>query len=808
MEERDLIKDKMRVDDLTWREQEILILLSERMTNREIADRLNLAESTVKDYVGKILSKFYVKNRREAVERARGLGFLENDSQSGIKSRTNLPAESTPFVGRFDELEKIRGVPIDSRLVSLTGPGGIGKTRLALKAAEEASGNFANGIFFVNLAPIHSPEDIVQAVAEAIKFPVATPERPLAQLLRYLSKRQLLLVMDNFEHLLDGVELVNEILQAAPGVKIIATSQEKLNLHSETNINVGGMAIPDQSGSIGTTNNDAISLFMQSAKKVNPEYAPSKQQLVQIGRICKTVDGMPLAIEMAASWLHVLSEDEIADELRKGIDILETEARDVPGRHRSMRAVFDHSWLLLNSSEQELLMFLSVFRGGFTRDAAQEVAEVTLKQLGGFVNKSFISHNLNSGRYQIHELLRQYAEDKLASTPRNYDTAKESHSAYFAEFMETRWPQLRSSNQLTAMQEIEVDIANIRNAWEFLLAQADAAQLHKFMHSFWFIYLVHGWNHAAVELFAEAGDTLSDETDDEESLSVRALAMGLQAYFMAWLGLSEQGYVLSLESVKILEQLDRPLDLAKVLDGLSLNSYYLAHLEDEERAMQRIYEIATEYHDDSLLAYCLFLWSLIDRRKMSFSEGNIHANASLKLFEDLGDTFSSGWSLLSLGGLALANQEFTEAGRYFRKCLRISEKFGYLWLGENASKYLGKIALLRNELEEAEYYLTKSMEIAQETGLGREKANLLYEFSILRANQNRKEEAVELLSFVLKLPESNLARIEGGSIQDNCLLLIAKLENYLPQQVYSSAVNKGQGLVLDEVILELIRPNS
>ena len=236
------------------------------------------------------------------------------------------------------------------------------------------------------------------------------------------------------------------------------------------------------------------------------------------------------------------------------------------------------------------------------------------------------------------------------------------------------------------------------------------------------------------------------------AFALRASVMALQAYFMAWLGLSEQGYVLSLESVKILEQLDRPMDLAKVLDGLSLNSYYLAHLEDEERSMQRIYDIATEYHDDSLLAYSLFLWSLIDRRKKSFSEGKNHANASLKLFEDLGDTFSSGWPLLSLGGLALADQEFAEASRYFRKCLRISEKFGYRWLGENASKYLGKIALLQNELEEAEYYLTKSMEIAQETGLGREKANLLYEFSILRVNQNKKEEAIDLLSFVLKLP--------------------------------------------------------
>lgn len=807
MENRDLPEDGLQVEKLTWREQEILSLLSERLTNREIADHLNLAESTVKDYVGKILSKLYVKNRREAVERAATLDLLDTDNMSAVQPQTNFPTETTAFIGRADERKIITSVLVNTRLVTLTGPGGIGKTRLALKAAEEVADNFKDGIYFVSLAPIRLVDDIVQAVAEAVNFPVATPEQPLTQLLRFLAKRQLLLVMDNYEHLLEGVNIASEILQGAPGVKIIATSQEKLNLHSETNINIGGMDTLSQTRSLGAVQSDAVSLFTQSAKKVNPQYKPSENQLEQIAKICKTLQGMPLAIEMAASWLQVISEEEIAEELEKGIDILETEARDVPGRHRSVRTVFDHSWTLLNREEQELFVLLSVFRGGFTRQACQDVAGASLKQLAGLVNKSFISHNHISGRYEIHELLRQYAQNKLESTPEASQSAHEAHAAYFANFMSSAWPQLRSNNQLSALKEIEADIANVRTAWDYRVSQAHAEQIRKFMYSFWFIYLAQGWNHAAVELFGGAVDALSDHTDDAESLAVSALAKGLQGYFLGWLGLSEQGYALSLESSKILEDLDRHLDLAKVLDGLSLNSYYLAHLEDEENAMRKINKIAVEYHDDTLLAYSLFLWSLIDLRKKKFSEGKDHANASLKLFEGLGDIFSSSWPLLSLGGLSMADQEFEEAGRYYRKCLRISENFKYQWLMENASKYLGKIALSINEIEEAEYYLNKSLVIAQETGLGREKANLLYEIAALRVAQNRKEEAVELLALGLTLPQSSLARIEGGSIQEKCLILLTRIENAISQDAYSAAVKNGQQSELDDVILELTREN-
>ena len=801
---RDKFSKKELANDLTWREQEVLALLSERLTNREIANRLHLAESTVKDYVGKILGKLYVKNRRQAVEQGKALGLLNLGEKKAEASLSKLPSEPTPFIGRVDELEEIRYQLGETRLLTLSGPGGIGKTRLALKIAADVVDNFDHGSFFVSLAPIGSAKDIIQTLAEAVDFPLATHEDPQAQLLHYLQKRQLLLVMDNFEHLLEGVGIVNEILQAAPRVKILATSREKLNLQSETILDIGGMDFPDQVVSEDTAKNDAITLFVQSARKIRPGFAPALNELKQIGNICQIVQGMPLAIELAASWLHILTVDEIGDELEKGFDILATEVRDAPERHRSIRAVFDHSWSLLHKTEQEVLMLLSVFRGGFTRKAAEQLAGASLQTLSGLVNKSLLSHNPHSARFAIQDLLRQYAQERLDETPEASILAQEAHASYYAEFMDSRRQHVRDRRQAVALKEIEDDIVNIRFAWRYRVDQANAAQMRKFLFSYWFIYLVRGWNLNAVALFKEAVAVLSDKTNEEESKAVSALAMGLQGYFMAWLGLSERGYKLSLESVKILEGLDRPRYLAKVLDGLSLNAYYLSLPDVEEEAKRKINEISIEIEDDWLLAYSQFLGSLIGIRKQDFFEAKQQAESSLSLFEQIGDEFFSAFPLLTLGHIAVLQKAYQEAEDYYLKAIRISEKMDFRWLAGNATKYLGKMSLSLNKTDQAISYFIKGLLIAEEIGLGREKTNLLYEIATVRIAENRKKRAVELLSLVLQLPTSNLARIEGGRIRDKAQTLLDHLKAELSPEIYTAALERGQKYELDQIITDLV----
>ena len=795
--------EEVYTDDLTWREQDVLILLAERQTNREIAERLHLAESTVKDYVGKILSKLYVKNRREAVERAKALGLLDSDRITGGRPVTNLPAEPTQFVGRRNELAEIRRRLVETRLLTLTGPGGIGKTRLASKAAEEAADDFEDGCTFVSLAPIRSVEHIIQTIAEAVKFPIATHEDPQHQLLRYLRNRQLLLLMDNFEHLLDGAGIISEILQAAPAVKVLATSRERLNLQSETIHNVRGMAFPDQVGSKDTLDYDAITLFVQRASKVHPGFEPSPDELGQITNICQIVQGMPLAIELAAAWLHILNVDEIAEELEKGLDILATEVRDAPERHRSIHAVFDHSWSLLRQPEQEIFMHLSVFRGGFTREAAQQVSGASLQLLAGLVNKSFLSHDPNSDRLEIHELLRQCAQERLEKTPETNVSAQEAHAAYYAEFMRQRWGHLKGDRQILALAEIEVDIENVRAAWRYYVDQGNVPQMWKFINGLWQVYWIRWWNHAGMELFAEAASALEGE-EDEESVTLQALAMAYQGYFMAWLDLSDQGYELAKESVEILRQLNRPEALLFAYNSLCVNAYFLNRYTEEIIAANKMLKIATELDDKWLIAFSLFPVSLGALLKEDYAEARRLAESSLNLNEEIGDVIGSTLPLIVLGHAALALGDYEGARGFYLRCTKISQEVGFPYSIQTSSKYLGKVALSMGKTAEAENYLVQCLTISKEVGFVRDIINLLYEFARLRVAQDNSEQAVELLAVVIKHPASHTARMLEGPIRDSAKVLLAELEDELPQETYITALERGLELELDEVIADLL----
>ena len=803
MKDSSLSGGETNVDQLTWREQEVLILLAERLTNREIADRLHLAESTIKDYVGKIISKLYVKNRRQAVERGKTLGLLDPGVDSRSTPLTNLPAEPTPFIGRLDELVEIKQRLAETRLLTLTGPGGTGKTRLAIKAAEAAVCDFDDGCFLVALARISSVEHIVQTIAEALKFPIATHEDPGQQLLRYLRKRQLLLVLDNFEHLLDGAGFVNEILQTAPGVKVLTTSRERLNLQSETILTVGGMAIPGPSQDKETQNYDAVALFIQRATKVLPGFQPSQGELEKITSLCQIVQGMPLAIELAAAWLHILNLDEITAELKKGLGILSTRVRDIPKRHRSIQAVFDHSWTLLDKAEQQTFLLLSVFRGGFTRDAAQQVSGASLHQLAGLVNKSFLSRDPTSGRLEVHELLRQYAQELLGESPEAHNSAQETHAAYYATFMEQRWEHLKDHRQIKAFAEIEADIANVRTAWRFFLDQRNAPQLWQFIYPLWHIYWIRWWNHAGMELFAQAVQALQG-IQDENIRALRAMAMAFQAYFMAWLDLADQGFKLAGEAVEILLQPKRPVPLVFAYDCLLLNAYFLNRYEEEAKAGQKMLEIAREMDDKWLLSFTLFAASMRALIQEDYVEARWLAESNLNLNIEIGDRIGSALPLLVLGHVALALGEYEDASSYYLRSLSTSLVTGFHYAIQTASKYLGKVSISLSRLGEAENYLLQSLRITREIGFVRDIINLFVEFARLKMAQDHTEDAVEILVLVLQHPASLETRLFEGHIKDIAKGLLTTLERQLPREIYKAALTRGSELALEDVASKLL----
>ena len=803
MNHKNQFGENLLADDLTWREYDVLILLADRLTNKEIASKLHLAESTVKDYVGRILDKLYVKNRRQAVERARELGLLDAAKKSTDRKRYRLPSPPTPFVGRREELVQIRQDLSSTNLLTLSGPGGIGKTRLALEAASELADDFEDGCCFVALAPIRSSDQIVQRIAEALNLPLATHQDPLRQLLRFLKDKKILIVMDNFEHVLAGVNIVNEILTASPGVKILATSREKLNLTRETNFSIGGMKHTVQLGFKDVSQNDAASLFIQRAKKVSPEFDPSPEELSQIEYICQVVQGMPLAIELAAAWLHVLQVEEIAEELTRGLDILFAETRDIPERHRSIRSVFDHSWSLLDTSEQEIVKRLSVFRGGFTRSAAQKVSGATLNQLASLVNKSFLSHDPDSGRMGIHEMLRQCAQELLEENPEDYLLAQQLHAEFFAAFMQERWGGLRSKHQNKMLTEVEEDIENVRIGWQFAVEQKIPDQIWQFIYSLWFFHFVRWWNQQGMNLFGDAVDNLAGD-HREEITAARALSMAFQSFFMGWVGLPDRAYQLADQSVNILEKLPYPDALALAYRSLDLSLYFLNRYSEFSDSVNREMEVASSVPDRWFLNYSLFAVGMGALILGNYDEAKRVAQANLQAFEEIGDLAGSTMPLIVLGHAALVHEDYSEAEMHYLKCWNRSQEVGFPYSMQTSSKYLGKVYLALGEPSNAYFYLRESLKITNDIGFVRDIVNLFYEFARLRAVEKNFEGAVELLGLVIQHPASQEARWLEGRIRDNAKDLLGEIEAQVAPQCFSAALERGRTLDLDTCIAEFI----
>ncbi len=350
--------------------------------------------------------------------------------------KSSLPAPLTPLIGREHEAAMIVQQLRDTacRLLTLTGQGGVGKSRLALEAAHKIRDAYPHGVFFVPLAGTVSSEFILPAIAEATGFTFTGAGNLQTQLFHFLGDKCLLLVLDNLEQLLKGIEILSDLLQQCPQVKILATSREPLNLRIEWAVAVQGLPIPSDLRLENLESNSAVALFVQRARQGKFDFVLREEDLPDVERICQLVEGLPLGLEIAASWVRTLSCREIAREIENSLDFLTTSARDVPQRHHSLRAVFDYSWTLLTAEEQQALMKLSVFKGSFTREAARQVAAASLPLLTALVDKSLVGHAAGQ-RYELHELIRQYAHEQLVHSGQ-LEATRDRHLRYFLTYAE------------------------------------------------------------------------------------------------------------------------------------------------------------------------------------------------------------------------------------------------------------------------------------------------------------------------------------------------------------------------------------
>ncbi len=443
-----------------------------------------------------------------------------------------LPTQPTPFVGREDELSQLTTLLTDPtlRLVTILGSGGMGKTRLAIEAAKAQSKAFTDGVYFVSLASLDDPFRIISPIAEAINFTFHVRDQresweadyQVEQLMNHLRQKQMLLVLDNVEHLLTSTlsspeawkkgpeELVADIIRDAPKMKILATSRERLSLQGETLFALDGLQFPKQlqpeeRPDIETYS--AVQLFVKSAGRVRSGFELTSDNLASVIDICRLVDGIPLGIELAAVWVELLSPAEIVTEIQNSLDFLETTLRDIPNRQRSMRLIFESTWKRLTETEREVFQQLSIFRGGFTRQAAQTITATSLPVLMALVNKSLLRPDFQ-GRYQIHELLRQFGLDRLTKFPPAEAEARDRHCAYFAAFLKRQEADMVGPNQGKALDEIEIEIDNVRAASNWAVAQAKFDEIEQLVESLCEFYRTRGEIDEGGEFFHSIALTL------------------------------------------------------------------------------------------------------------------------------------------------------------------------------------------------------------------------------------------------------------------------------------------------------------
>ncbi len=404
----------------------------------------------------------------------------------------SIPVQSTPLIGRQTELAHIAALlaGADCRLVTLTGIGGIGKTRLAAQAATLAAAGQSQfqGVYFVPLASCASLDALLSRLAEALKLAFYIPHRAggftpagaRAQLFNCLGTKKTLLVLDNFEQLTGEAGFLLELLDAAPQVKLLVTSRERLNLPGEWVLPVSGLAFPGReesqlsSGASGASPAPlpAVQLFVESAQRSAP-IAPTPADGQAIARICQLVEGVPLAIEMAAAWLKLLSCQEIAAEIEADMDFLAATWRGMPERQRTFRAIFEHSWRLLPDEERQAFCQLSVFEGGFTRQAALEVAAAPLPRLAALCDKSFVRRVPASGRFEIHPVLKQYAAEQLAAQPLLRGEVQVRHARYYSAWLERMYEKLKGRQQVSALAELRLEAPNLLAALRQLIRLHD-----------------------------------------------------------------------------------------------------------------------------------------------------------------------------------------------------------------------------------------------------------------------------------------------------------------------------------------------
>ncbi len=718
----------------TWLSQRRKAL---NLTRNELAQRVGCSVSTLRKIeaderrpslqIAELLAQhlqipidqrsLFLKVARGELSVLRLAAHTPGDQTATPRSASNLPMTSTRFIGREHELTALSRLLSDPqcRLLTLTGPGGIGKTRLAIEVATLARDVYGEERYFVSLAAIDTTSFIASAIASGIGFSLYGVDDPEAQLINYLRGKRLLLVIDNVEHLLRDIHLVGDILRQAPHVKVLATSRERLNLSGEWVFEIQGLPAPPIDQTAQLHNYSAVQLFVDSARHTQFDFQLTPENEPAVADICRFVDGMPLGIELAAAWVRVLSCQAIAQEIERNLDFLVTTARDVPERHRSLRAAFDHSWTLLSAEEQRALRELSVFRGGFNRLAAERVAHTSLMLLLSLSAKSLV-RRVDADRYDLHEIIRQNAEAHLRADPAEYDAAHDRHSLFYLQLLHEREPLIQSAQQPEVVKELVQEIDNVRLALRWGITNNKYTEITAAWDCLWSFYDIRGWFQEAIDV----AEGVIDSLQGAGGAAAHPIAMGHAERFVGWFyfrrGRYRQARDVLEQSLTDLRSVGDPAQLPAALIACAVLTYrmgdHLAALGLSEEALA----ITEAHHNYWLFAWVHVLLGTVHSILGHDDQAYDYLSTGVSRMRLVGDVHLLSFALTFFAPIALRRGHYAEAQALLHESLELSNRISDRWTKASACAQLGALACAQGDLEQAQLWLRQGMVLFDEIG--------------------------------------------------------------------------------------------
>ncbi len=733
----------------------------------------------------------------------------------------NLPASLTSFVGRSQELEQIDILLSRERLVTLSGPGGIGKTRLALTAVRQLVANFRDGVFMVDLAAVNDPGMVTGAIADALQANDEVQSAGLDGLIDLLRDQNLLLLLDNCEHLTGEVATVAlALLQACPGLRIVTTSREALNVYGETVWQVPALPVPTSSEHIDLQDltaltqtwltNESVELFIERAKSTLPTFQPDTQALLAIAAICRHLDGMPLAIEMAAARVKTLSVIQIVQRLDNTLDLLGTSSTTALPRHRTMEAVMDWSYDMLTGTERELFARLSVFSGHFSLQAVEQIcqgkgireAEI-LELLASLVDKSLVGTLpiLPEARFRLHEIARQYGRRKLEAQ-RQLVHWQNRHLDYFISLAGEAEPKLRAAEQLEWLSRLDLEVENLRAALRLALQEIDAPHYRyadraaRLVGALWVYWFIRGHFSEGRHL-AEQALALLDRTEQPGPALVKVLYTA--ASFALFQGDFARGEALSQRSLAVSREHGDAFGEVISYHHFAMIANARGDRSSAARHYRRGLKIATQFGDPWLIGVMKSGLGAIAADSNDYENAVKHYQQSLELGRQFDDKFRILYSVMNLSNLALLQGDFRQAAILTEETLSLSRLIGERRGIAVALLNLGRIAMQEQQNQRAGEYLRQSIRIVWAT---RDRATVI-EHLVYLVSYEMREGRFEIAARLLAACEAGLSGFPAGFRlvnQDIFDQSARELQECLDQGVFTAAWTLGRLMSLEQAV--------